>query len=650
MKTILPYGCWPSSVSAEMVSQQGVNPREIILDEECVYWLESRPEENGRSTIMRCNNQGVVDSVLAAPFDCRSRVHEYGGGSYTVHKQSIYFCNANDNDNQIYVINLKEEGAPQQLTHYENYRFAALTIDPHHHRLIAVCEVHTMPSTPKNCVIYLPLLKADHIDVLLAGEDFYSTPLVSPCGTKLCWLSWSHPHMPWQSSQLWLTNLTDKGEPLTPQLISGGDNESICQPRWSPNGELHFISDRNGWWNLYRWRDASIQPLWAKQADFAVPQWVFGQSNYDFISEQLIVCSYCQQGFWQLSTLHTETGEQQSIVNDYVNFSSIKVHNQAGYVIASSKTIAPHIVKLNIENLQLTALQLTTSQQAPDLMSVSTAIAMQFDSADGSHCYGLYYPPLNSAYIAPENELPPLFVIVHGGPTGFSGATYDPMIQFWTNRGFAVLAVNYRGSANYGRDYRQSLLGQWGIADAEDCVAAAQQMVDKKLVDGSRLIIRGSSAGGLTVLSALTFHTQFATGASYYGISDLELLAQQTHKFESHYMQSLIGPYPEEQHLYQQRSAINHVNSLHKPIIFFQGLKDKVVPPNQTRVMVTALREKNIPTAEILFDDERHGFRQSNNIATALNAELHFYAQVLGIKVADSIDNQLAKKLPYTTN
>jgi dipeptidyl aminopeptidase/acylaminoacyl peptidase len=646
MPQTLPYGSWSSPLSADQVSQQSLNPREIRLDGEDVYWLESRPAEQGRTTVMQLDANGTITSVLPAPYDCRSRVHEYGGGSYTVANGTLYF--SHQVDNQLYRLSLADDATPAALTSDKNLRYAALSLDASRNQLLAVCEDHSADGEPSNRIVSLDLDGKTGLRTLVQGDDFYAAPQTSPDGSQLCWLSWSHPDMPWQGSNLWLANLDCDGALSNAHKIAGGKNESICQPKWSPTGELYFVSDRSNWWNIYRWRGndgkGDAQAITARTTEFAVPQWVFGQSNYAFIGDKQILASYCLQGLWQLAQINCEDCSFTPLQSPFNQIGQVQANEQATYFIGASADRPAAVIRRDNNNHQSQPVNVKPDSVI-DAGNISPAQAIEFETTDQQTAFGLFYAPKNADVKGPTNDKPPLLVIAHGGPTGAASPGFDPVVQFWTSRGFAVLAVNYRGSCNYGRDYRNSLNGQWGIADVEDCLAGARYLAQQGEVDLERMAIRGNSSGGFTVLSALTFHDLFAVGTSYYGISDLERLAQGTHKFESRYMDTLIGPYPDYRETFRQRSAINHVDLIQRPALFLQGMKDKVVPPDQAKLMVNAMRERHVRVAKVYFTDEAHGFRHAANIRTALLAELHFYSSIFGFKAADCIDHNILTQL-----
>ena len=450
--------------------------------------------------------------------------------------------------------------------------------------------------------------------------------------------------MPWDGTELWIGDLQADGSLRRAQRVAGGARESIFQPEWSPDGVLHFVSDRTGWWNLYRWRDGLIEHLMEMEAEFGRPQWVFGMSTYAFESAGRIICTYNQQGSWRLASLDAVTRKLEPIETPYSEISSLRTAPGRAVFLAGSPTEPTSIVQLDLATRRMEVLR-RSSEVEIDTGCLSIPQAIEFPTEQGLTAHAFFYPPQNRDYIAPPDERPPLLVRSHGGPTGATSSTLNPEIQYWTSRGFAVLDVNYGGSTGYGRAYRQRLEGQWGIVDVDDCVNSARYLLQRGEVDGDRLVIRGGSAGGYTTLCALTFRNIFRAGASYYGVSDLEALTKETHKFESRYLDRLIGPYPERHDLYRERSPIHFTERLSCPVVFFQGLEDKVVPPNQAEMMVEALRAKELPVAYLLFDGEQHGFRRAENIKRALDAELYFYSKLFGFELADPVEPVLIENL-----
>lgn len=633
----LPYGTWPSPINAALIASDSIGLAEPRADGDACYWLEHRPAENGRSVLVCRRADGVLSDVTPAAYNVRSRVHEYGGGAYTVAAGSVYFSNFLDQ--RIY--RQDRGGVPRALTPALACRYADFVVDAARQRLIAVREDHRQSdAAPRNALVTLDASSeyhnADGGRALIGGADFYASPRLNPAGTQLAWLSWDHPDMPWDGSKLWLADVVSDGSLHNSVCIAGNNNEAITQPEWSPDGVLHFISDRSGWWNLYRWQDGASHCLAARAADFGVPHWVFGQSTYAFLSVTTLVCTYTENSMWRLATLELLSGALTTFELPYTEFSGIRIAQEKILCSAGAPKIDSAIVLIDSETQRCETLRRAT-RTALDVEQLSTPQALCFPSAQGRGAYALYYPPHNPACVAPAGERPPLIVRGHGGPTSMTSSALNLGIQYWTNRGFAVLDVNYAGSSGFGRAYRDSLNGQWGVADVEDCVYGARFLVAQGLADGTRLAIRGGSAGGYTALCALAYHDTFRAAACLYGISNLETLAQDTHKFESHYLERLVGPYPARRDLYVARSPVHAVTQITAPVIFFQGRDDKVVPPNQAEQLVNALRAQGLPVAYLLFDGEGHGFRQAATIVRALEAELYFYAKIFGFTLADSV-------------
>lgn len=636
-----PYGSWKSPITSDLIVSSTIGLGEIAIDGDDIYWIELRPSEGGRNVIVRRTPDGQTIDVTPPPFNARSRVHEYGGGAFLVADGTVYFSNFADG--RLY--RQTPGSQPQPLTPESSRRYADAICDRQRNRLICVCEDLTVGGRePINTLATIPLDRDEDAQVLVIGNDFYASPRLSPDGSRLAWLTWNHPNMPWDGTELWVAELAADGSIVSSERVAGSIDESIFQPEWSPDGILYFVSDRTGWWNLYRWHNGSVQPVIEMEAEFGRPQWVFGMSTYAFDSANRIVCTYTQEGTWHLASLNTETGKLEQIDTPYTSISSIKA--DAGRVLfgAGSPTEANSIVLLDLASQQLTTVR-RSSNVAIDTGYLSEPQAIAFPTTNGYTAYAFFYPPQNHEFKAPDGDLPPLLVKSHGGPTAAASSTFNLSIQYWTSRGFGFLDVNYRGSTGYGREYRKQLEGEWGIADVDDCVNGAKYLADKGLVDGDRLTIAGGSAGGYTTLCALTFRNTFKAGASYYGVSDLEALAQDTHKFESRYLDSLIGPYPQQRDRYLERSPIHFSDRLSCPAIFFQGLEDKVVPPNQAETMVEAIRAKGLPVAYVPFEGEGHGFRRAENIKRALEAELYFYSRIFGFELAEPVEPVLIDNL-----
>jgi dipeptidyl aminopeptidase/acylaminoacyl peptidase len=629
---IAPYGSWKSPVTAEMLVTGRVGLDNVLIDGTDVYWVESRPHERGRQTIMRLSPGDRPRELLPPPLNARSRVHEYGGAPFTASGGTLFFSNFADN--RLYRLDPASPD-PRPITPEANLRYADVVVDAPRGRLVCIREDHTNePQEAVNTIVALnPNNDPTGDTVLVQGCDFCSSPRISPDGARLAWLQWNHPNMPWDGCELWLGDFDSHGLVTNRVKVAGGPTEAICQPEWSPDGTLYFIDEQTGWWNLYRFQDGKSVPLHPMPAEFGVPHWVFGTSTYAFESSDRIVCTYSHLGIRSIAVLDPHTGDLRNLPTPFTAFSQVRAMPGYAVAIADSPSDDTLLVRINLDTGAVETLQRSgTLQISPDYISVAQPI--EFPTTGGRTAYGFYYPPKNSDFVAPEGEKPPLLVLSHGGPTSATSSALSLRTQFWTSRGIAVLDVNYGGSTGYGREYRHRLDGQWGIVDVDDCVNGALYLVNQGLADGNRLAIRGGSAGGFTTLNALTFHDVFRVGASYYGIADLEALAKDTHKFESRYGDNLVGPYPERRDLYIARSAIHHTDLLSCPIIFFQGLDDKVVPPAQSRMMVDALKQKGLPVAYIEFEGEGHGFRQAQNTIRATQAELDFYAKILNFTPA----------------
>jgi len=630
-QTIAPYGSWKSPITADRIVEGGVSLGQVALDGSDIYWSEMRPAEGGRHVILRWRH-GAVEEVLPAPFSARTRAHEYGGGAFMVNDGVLYF--SNDRDQLLY--RLAPDNPPQAITVGADKRYADGVIDHRHHRILCVCEDHSAGGEPVNTIVAIDREGCREARVLVAGQDFYASPRLSPDGRRLAWLSWNHPDMPWDGAELWLADMGPDGLPANPRCVAGGREESVFQPLFAPDGTLYFVSDRSHWWNLYRWRDEHVEALAPLEAEFGLPQWIFGLSTYAFDSAQRLVCTFNRAGAWHLAVLDTDTLRLDEIATPFSDISHVMAGDGMAVFVAASATLPAAVVSLDLATHRYEILRASVTD-VPDPGYLSAPQPLAYPSTHGETAHALYYPPANRDFRAPAEEKPPLLVLSHGGPTSAASRALNLRIQYWTSRGFAVLDVNYRGSTGYGRAYRCKLNGQWGMADVEDCITGARYLVDRGLVDKERLAIRGSSAGGYTTLCALTFHTMFRAGAVYYGVSDLEALARDTHKFEAHYLDRLIGPYTTCRDLYRERSPIHHADKLSCPVIFFQGLEDKVVPPEQTEKMVNALRVRNIPVAYVPFEGEQHGFRRAENIRRALEAEFYFYSRLFGFTPADPV-------------
>ena len=634
---IAPYGSWKSPITSDLIVEGSVGLSQPSFNGDDIYWLEMRPKEAGRNVIIKRSPTGTSVDVNQPPFNARTRVHEYGGGDYLVSNGIV--CFSNFSDQRLY----RQDGpgaTPQPLTAPGEIRYADGCMDQVRGRLICIREDHTPEGVEAvNSIVSVSLEPGnDHGTVLVEGNDFYSTPRVSPDGLQLAWLTWNHPNMPWDGCELWVGEFAEDGSLSSTRWVAGGAAESIFQPEWSPDGVLYFASDRSGWWNLERiTAEGGIERVCQSKAELGMPQWVFGMSAYAFASPETIVCSHIDQGVSTFATIDTNTGKLTQIDCPYTDIQFLHAANGQAVFRGGSPTDVGCIVKFDLGTGQFETLRRSNELEIfPRYFSVPRAV--EFPTEGGLTAHGFFYPPQNPDYRAPDNEKPPLIVKSHGGPTAAASTALSLSIQYWTSRGFAVLDVNYGGSTGYGRQYRERLNKKWGIVDVDDCVNGARYLAERGEVDGNRLIITGGSAGGYTTLGALTFRKVFKAGASHFGISNLESMARDTHKYESQYLTGLLGPYPQRKDIYYDRSPINFPERLSCPVIFFQGLEDKVVPPDQAEKMVDAIREKGIPVSYVAFAGEQHGFRQAKNIKRALDGELYFYSKVFRFELAEPVE------------
>ena len=629
---VAPYGAWESPIDALSVTRAEIFFSDSLeLDGGWVHWAETRPLEGGRTVLARRRGDGPAEDVTPAGHNARTRVHEYGGGAYAVHGGLVYF--AEFTDQRLYrhrpgeaPVPITPEPALPAGDRYADFTFGRAF-------LVCVRERHSQGEAT-NGLARLPL-EGGTPEVIAGGHDFFASPRLSPDGRHLAWLAWDHPNMPWNGTGLWLADLGPDGRPGEPRLVAGGPGESIFQPEWSPDGVLHFASDRSGWWNLYRLVDGSEQPVATVAGDAGGPQWVFRGRRYAFLAGGSLAAIYTGPTGSAL-LVHEAGGNTRPLGTPGAWMSSLVSDGRSLYLVAASPTSSYAVVRVDAATGETATVRAPGGPGIdPSLLSVPEQVT--FPTPDGpAHAY--YYPPTNPAFTAPEGDLPPLLVTIHGGPTAAARPVLDPEVQFWTSRGFALADVDYGGSTGYGRAYWERLHRRWGIVDVRDCALAAAHLAAAGKADPARLAIRGGSAGGYTTLAALAFREEFAAGASHYGVADLELLARDTHKFESRYLDWLVGPYPQEQATYRERSPIHHPEGINRPVILFQGLDDRVVPPQQAEIMASALRERGVPVAHLAFPGEGHGFRQAENIARTLEAELSFYGQVFGFTPAGEIE------------
>ncbi|MGO8685283.1 MAG: prolyl oligopeptidase family serine peptidase [Thermoleophilia bacterium] len=711
-----PYGSWRSPITGDLVATAGVGLGWLLPSGDDVVWTETRPREEGRYVVVRRRSDGTVADVTPPGFSARTLVHEYGGGAAIVHANAtgatVWFSNFADQ--RLYRQDLSNDvdadgrwrpsttsdAAPLPITPApeteRGLRYADGRATPDGRLLVVVRERHPADERVTNVVNELVSLPADGSAaprVIASGHDFYSSPHLSADGRHLAWICWNHPNMPWDGTELWVADLAAHGSVSNEHQVAGGPDESVVQPAWSPDGRLHYVSDRSGWWNIYRLLQAPLadgaaggdtgdsvagdsgtiavapsEPVAPLAAEFAKPHWVFGLSNYTWLSDGRLAVFYSQDGLDHLALVdeHGAAGRGRllPLSDEYTSLSYLaaggaaataadvtKAMGGAGptggadagssrerlWFIGASAATGSSVVSLNPATGVSEAVR-HGQQHDIDRDYLSLPQPIEFPTEGGQSAYALFYPPTNKDFQAPTGELPPLIIISHGGPTSAAEARLSLDLQFFTSHGFAVADVNYGGSSGYGRAFRRRLIGLWGVVDVDDSVNAALYLARTGRVDGARLAIRGGSAGGWTTLCCLAFRDTFAAGASHFGVAELERFAQDTHKFESRYLDSLVGPYPQEAELYRSRAPLNAADKISCPVIIFQGLEDKIVPPSQAEIMVAGLAANHLPYAYVTFPGEQHGYRKAESIKRALEAELYFYSRVFGFVLAEPVE------------
>ncbi len=634
MSKVAPYGSWASPITIELLLKGHLALTMPRWDGADLYWIEGRPLDSGRQVIVRRGAGGAVDDLTPPGFNARTRVHEYGGGQYAVGGGTVWF--ANYDDQRLY---RQDPGSdPRPITPAADIRHADLLVDAKRGRLYAVREDHTTGANePVNTLVALDWNGEREPIHVAGGNDFYSSPRLSPDGRRLAWLTWNHPNMPWTSTELWVAELDDQGAVRSSRLVAGGEGESVCQPEWGPLGELYFVSDRTNWWNLYRARGEHDEPICRKESEFGGPHWVFGTTYYSVLDAHELICIYSQAGVSRLARLEVATGKLTPVELLYTQLGSISVSGGRAAMIAASPTLSERVLTVDLASGAQEVVKASTDAHIdPGYFSLPQMV--EFPTEEGLTAHAIHYPPKNRDFGGPPGMKPPLVVHVHGGPTSAAKPTFDLELQYWTSRGFAVVDVNYGGSAGYGRAYRDRLKGRWGEVDVDDCINAARHLVRLGHAGPERVAITGGSAGGFTTLLALTKRDFFRAGASHFGVGDLVTFVKDTHKFESRYLDWLVGPYPERADLYRERSAVNYADGMTCPVILFQGLEDKVVPPSQAEEFVAACEAKGLPYAYIAFEGEQHGFRKASSIRRAIEAELYFYSRIFGFTTADAIE------------
>ncbi len=641
--TTAPFGTWPSPITPASVAGNSRRFGGLQIGHEAVYWTEGRPEEAGRSVIVKCDGNGRKTDLLPPEFSARSRVHEYGGGEFSVCNDRVFFINDHDQD----IYEAIDGCVPQRITNRCDWRFSDMCYDQHRNQLFAIAERHdTDDRLPINLLISIALDQSclGTIAIVAGGCDFYASPRLSPCGKQLAYLCWGLPHMPWEAAELWLTKSDAQDHFPSGEKIAGGGGECVFQPQWHSDGSLIFIWNKSGWGNLYILPSGCCGgesvPLVNSPAEFGQPQWVFGMTSYGLVGDDRLIARCFKDGALHLGVVDIQTRKMTPIdiaLHDVAGIEALVADDTCACMIASFHHRPPAVCRLDIASGEFSILQ-TSSDVSVAEETISVGAPVTFLSTDGEKCYGIYYPPANEHYRGEEDELPPMIVSAHGGPTAMADRGLKLKIQYWTSRGFAFFDVDYTGSFGYGADYRRALDGHWGVRDVEDVIAGACGLAAAGKADAKRLLISGSSAGGYTVLSALVNSDVFAAGAAYYGISDMSKLQETTHKFEYGYIDTLMGTTPDTRpKIFATRSPICNADKITSPVIFFQGADDRVVPREQSRAMAESLDRNGVPVVYVEFAGEGHGFRNAQNIEAALESEYAFYVRILGIAVSHKL-------------
>ncbi|VAI84195.1 unnamed protein product [Triticum turgidum subsp. durum] len=644
--TAAPFGSWRSPITADVVSGASKRLGDIALaGDGRLLWIEGRPEEKGRMVIVKEDDKPV--DIIPQEFAARTLAQEYGGGAFAVQDNVVVFSNYKDQ--RLYKQSIGTGSLPVPLTPdygAPDVSYADGVFDPHSSRYITVMEDRRTSSlNPTTTIVSVNL--SNEPKVLISGNDFYASPRIDPTKKRMAWIEWGHPNMPWDKSELWVGYFSESGD-LTERVCVAGSNpmlvESPAEPKWSPKGELFFVTDRgSGFWNIYKWVEHTneVVPMYTLDAEFTRPLWVFGINSYDFLGKSNhIVFTYRQLGKSYLGVLDCDSGSVSLLDIPFSDLSNVVTGNDYFYIEGASGSIPTSIAKVTLDENKTKVISFSIVwSSSPDVMQYrsffSTPEFIEFPtSSPGQKAYAYFYPPLNPMFEGLPDEKPPLLVKTHGGPTAETRGVLDLSVQYWTSRGWAFLDVNYGGSTGYGREYRERLLKKWGIVDVDDCCSCARFLVENGKVDEQRLCITGRSAGGYTTLASLAFRDTFKAGASLYGIGDITLLRAETHKFESRYMDNLVG----SEGAYYERSPINFVNKFTCPVILFQGLDDKVVPPDQARKIYKALKESGLPVALVEYEGEQHGFRKAENIKFTLEQQMVFFTRTVGkFEVADDI-------------
>ncbi len=636
---VLPFGSWKSPITTDLIVQESLSFQEMALFENTLYYTELRPSEKGRvALIQQLPNGKLVD--LVPEMSIRNRVHEYGGAALTIGGGNLFFTN--DKDKKFYTLN--KQGQPVVLIQDESKRFADGTVTPDGKTIVLVCEEHQEDGKVINSLVKY---EDGVLTKIASGHDFYASPRFSKDGTKLAFMTWDFPNMPWDGSTLWMCTVLKEGTLSKPEKIAGGKAESICQVQWSPDQQLYFASDRTGFWNLYRVnKDGKVESLYEVEAEFGLPAWVFGRPTYTFFPYKqtwALACAYTIKGMDHLGLLYPDEKKLEKLDLPFTYVQNLCFGNEKLYFFGASPQMPISVIALDLKSQKYQVIKPSFKAKI-DPSYISLPEELIYPSEKTNKGYAFYYPPKNPDFTS--KGAPPLLVRAHGGPNSRSYAALNLELLYWTSRGFGVVDVNYGGSSGYGRAYLQRLYGKWGILDVDDCISAAKQLVSQGKADDQKLLIKGGSAGGYTTLCALTFHHLFKAGTSLFGISDLELLVHDGHKFESHYSDQLVAPYPEGKKIYIERSPIYHIERMKEPVLLLQGKEDKVVPPNQSILIFEALKKRKVPVSLLLFDGEQHGFRMASSIKKALDSELYFYSKILKFPLSEKVEPIVIENLP----
>lgn len=624
-----PCGEWRSPVSIDVVTSPVGRVLDLLVDGADVCTCELRPAENGRTTIVHRDSRR---EFLPEPFSAGTSVNEYGGSCSVLVDGVVYFSNFADR--RLYRATLQD--APEAITPVSDDCYGDLIVDLARRRLICVREDRDGMREPGNSLVAVDMAGNLEVSLLFNGPDFVASPALSGCGTRLAWISWDHPHMPFDESHLWIADISSHGDLLNPCRLIAHAGEHVSQPRWAPDGSLFFLSDRTGWTNIYRiGEDDEVVPACPLEAEFGEALWVLGEKSYAFVAPEVLVASYYQRGVAMLGRLQTRTGVLEELSGDFASVDKVVADNGRAWILGAKVDEPTDLYAIDGETCEITNLPLIDGPVVePDILSRPQLV--EFKGASGLPTYAFYYPPTNPAYRVPEDELPPLLVTAHGGPTYRHSAALMLGVQFWTSRGFAYLDVNYGGSTGFGREYRDRLSGRWGLVDVEDCVLGARHAQERFGLDPMRTAIRGASAGGFTTFAALAFTDCFRAGCSWFGISDLGAFDDDTHRFESHYVDSLLGTGEDFERACRERSPLQHVDKINAPLAIFQGADDRVVPPDQSERMVEKLKGRRIPVVYRCYAGEGHGFKKRETLADVYQVELEFYASVFAFQLAST--------------